>query len=184
MSKISSRKHFREIRDSIVNTSDLSDDIFFRLTDSDLYKSADAVLAYWSVASEVSTQKIIEKALSDSKRVALPKCIDSKGNMEFYYISSTSDLSEGMYGIKEPGAEIKADDFSESTVCLVPGLSFDKKGYRLGYGKGYYDRFLSSFSGISIGLCYDECLTEELEKDEFDKKVNYIITNTKIYDLK
>ena len=177
MSKISSRKHFREIRDSIVNTSDLSDDIFFRLTDSDLYKSADAVLAYWSVASEVSTQKIIEKALSDSKRVALPKCIDSKGNMEFYYISSASDLSEGMYGIKEPGAEIKADDFSESTVCLVPRLSFDKKGYRLGYGKGYYDRFLSSFEGICLGVCYSEFLLDNIPIELTDRLVDIVITD-------
>lgn len=184
MSKSDLRKHFIEIRSSVDNASERSDDIFSLLTGSELYKSADTVLAYWSVGSEVSTQRIIDMALSDKKRVALPRCIDRKGNMEFYYISSLSDLRDGMYGIKEPSDDEKADDFGENTVCLVPGLSFDKKGYRLGYGKGYYDRFLSDFGGISIGLSYDCCLCEDLPTDRFDKKVNYIITNTKIYDLK
>ncbi len=184
MNKSSLREHFRDIRNSIENATESSDDIFSLLVSSDLYKNADTVLAYWSVGSEVSTRRIIDRALEDKKKVALPKCTDKNGNMVFYYISSLSDLSEGMYGIKEPLTDVIADDFDESAVCIVPGLSFDKCGYRLGYGKGYYDRFLSRFCGISIGLCYDSCLSEELPTDGFDMKVNYIITNKKIYDLR
>lgn len=184
MNKSDLRKKYKKIRGSIEDISALSDDIFSFLINSDLYKNADTVLAYWSVDSEVITHKAIEKALSDKKRVALPKCTDKNGNMEFYYITSLSDLADGMYGIKEPAADIKADAFSSNSLCLVPGLSFDKDGYRLGYGKGYYDRFLSSFEGVSVGLCYDICIADALPKDTFDKKVNYIITNTKIYDLR
>lgn len=178
------RVKFRDIRNSIENISILSDNIFNTIVESEIYKSADVILAYWSTGSEVVTHKLIDKALTDKKRVALPKCTDKNGNMKFYYIDSVSELSEGMYGIKEPIAKLQADTFNEYSLCFVPGLSFDKKGYRLGYGKGYYDRFLSSFCGISIGLCYDTCLAECLPTGEFDEKVNYIITNTKIYDLR
>ncbi len=183
MSKSVLRKKYIDIRNSIENTADSSDDILNFIVGSDLYNNADTVLAYWSVGSEVMTHKIIDRALRDKKKVALPKCTDKNGNMRFYYVASLYDLADGMYGIKEPLTDAIADVFNENSVCLVPGLSFDKKGYRLGYGKGYYDRFLSDFAGISIGLCYDSCLSDELPKDEFDIKVNYIITNTKIYDL-
>ena len=149
---------------------------------SQQYKNADIIFAYWSVGSEVDTHKIIAEALSFGKKVALPKCTDSQGNMQFYYIDSLSDLTEGMYGIMEPEGNKTADDFTFSSLCLVPALSFDSDGYRLGYGKGYYDRFLSDFKGISIGLAYEECLCDALPKDEYDKKVNYIITNINQYD--
>lgn len=177
------RKKYRSLRNSIENTQELSDKIFLLISNSDIYKNADTVLVYWSVESEVDTHKLVLKALEDNKRVALPKCIDKCGTMKFYYVTSFSDLSEGMYGIKEPAVCFPVEDFSENTLCLVPGLSFDAYGYRLGYGKGYYDRFLSSFSGISAGLCYENCLIKSLPKDEFDKKVNYIVTNIKIYEL-
>ena len=178
------RKKFKEIRNSVSDVRELSRQICSFVIESDFYKNADAVFTYYSDGSEVDTLTIIEKALRDNKKVALPKCSDRNGNMRFYYISSPEDLSEGMYGIMEPSADFPADDFSSKSLCVVPGLSFDKDGYRLGYGKGYYDRFLSQFKGVSIGMCFDECLTSYLPRDEFDIKVDYIITNTKIYDLR
>lgn len=184
MNKKDLRIKYKIIRNSVGNASHQSEEMFSLLINSSMYKTAQTVFVYWSCGSEVDTHRIIDKALGDKKKVALPKCTDKNGNMEFYYISSLDDLSDGMYGIKEPNNNNNADVFSGNDLCLVPGISFDKYGYRLGYGKGYYDRFLSSFNGVSVGLCYDACLSETLPKDEFDKKVDYIITNTKIYDLR
>ena len=178
------RKKYKEIRSSIGDCQKLSDDIFRLFINSSFYDDADMIFTYWSTGSEVSTHNLISRALYDGKKVALPKCVDNQGNMKFYFISSPDDLSVGMYGIMEPTENFPADIFSENSVCVVPGLSFDNNGFRLGYGKGYYDRFLNSFSGIAVGFCYDECIAELLPRNEFDKKVDYIITNKKIYDLR
>ena len=178
------RAEFQRIRASVYDRNTKNEDITNFLIESDEYKYSDKVYAYWSVGSEVETQKIILKALDDNKMVALPKCIDKDGNMKFYYIASVSDLVDGMYGIKEPREIYPADDFTNKSLCIVPALSFAEDGYRLGYGKGYYDRFLSKFTGVSIGLCFSDCLCEKLPADSYDKKVNYIVTNEKIYDIR
>jgi 5-formyltetrahydrofolate cyclo-ligase len=180
--KKSLRSLYKSIRASVEDKESKNILIADSVLKSEVFKNADTVFAYWSAGSEVDTSKIIEKALSCGKNIALPKCTDSQGNMQFYYIDSLSDLTEGMYGIMEPEGNKAADDFTASSLCLVPALSFDSDGYRLGYGKGYYDRFLSDFKGISIGLAYEECLCDSLPRDEYDKKVNYIITNIKQYD--
>lgn len=182
--KKSLRIKYSSIRNSITDKAVLSSCICNRLIDSDIYKRADTVLLYWSVGSEVATLSLIDKALSDGKKLALPKCLDSDGNMLFYYVSSADALQDGMYGIKEPPTDKFADHFSDSSVCVVPGLCFSKDGYRLGYGKGYYDRFLGNFCGISVGICYDECLTDILPINGYDKKVNYIITDKTIHKIK
>ena len=182
--KKSLRIKYRAVRSSIIGRSTKNSKIAELILNSEAYKIADVIFAYWATGSEVDTYDIIDKAFSDNKKVALPKCIDDKGYMEFYYISAFSDLVDGMYGIKEPPVEFLADNFTEKSLCLVPALSFDKKGYRLGYGKGYYDRFLEKFTGVSMGLCFEECLCESLPVDRYDKKVDYIVTNEKIYDIR
>ena len=178
------RLKYKTIRSNVKDRA-LSDRLITEsVLKSELYKNADRLYIYWSVASEVHTHNIISRALADGKLVALPRCEDTAGNMQFYYIASLADLSEGMYGITEPTSTFRADDYTADSLCIVPALSFDTNGYRLGYGKGYYDRFLSRFKGISMGLCYDECLSEALPYDDYDRKVNYIVTNTKIYEIR
>ena len=181
--KKSLRTIYKNIRSSVIDRDTKNESISELVLESQQYRKADKIFAYWSLGSEVDTYPIIAKALADNKKVALPKCTDKDGNMEFYYIDSISDLLDGMYDIKEPPINCPADDFTDSSLCLVPALSFDEEGYRLGYGKGYYDRFLSRFTGISMGLCFGDCLCEKLPRDCYDKKVNYIVTNEKIYDL-
>ena len=178
------RKKYKVIRDLVADKKKLSDDISLLALGSEFYKNAETVLVYSSSASEADTTMIINKALADNKRVALPKCSDKNGNMKFYYIESLWDLAEGMYEISEPVTDKEASSFGENSLCFVPGLSFDREGFRLGYGKGYYDRFLMNFPGKTAGLCYEECLADFLPRDEFDIKVDFIITNTKIYDLR
>ncbi len=183
MNKTQLRKEFRALRARIDQRDILSERICDILFENDFYKNADIVFCYCSVSSEVSTDRIIIRSLEDKKRVALPKCIDSDGNMIFYYISSLSDLSVGMYGITEPTTDLVADASDNKALCLVPGLAFSLEGYRLGYGKGYYDRFLQNFGGVSIGLCFGECLVKTLPSDVFDRKVNYIITENNLYSI-
>ena len=178
------RKKYREIRSSVAEREKMSESICKLLLDSSFYENADIVFTYWATDSEADTRMIIHRAFEDGKLVAIPKCSDRNGNMKFYYIDSAEDVTVGMYGITEPSGDREATDFTDNSLCIVPALSYDSEGYRLGYGKGYYDRFLSSFSGITAGLCFEECLTERLPRNEFDKKVDYIITNIKIYDLR
>lgn len=183
MNKSELRKKYAAVRASVKDRNELSSKIADFVINSEFYKKADKVFCYCATGCEVGTEEIIRNALSDKKKVALPKCTDKYGNMTFYYISSFDDLIEGMYGIPEPDTGFKADTSDSGSVCIVPGLAFDLKGYRLGYGKGYYDRFLETFDGVSVGVCFEACLTEAVPADKFDMKVNYIITDKTIYKV-
>ena len=69
---------------------------------------------------------------------------------------------------------------TENTICIVPAFMFDKNGYRLGYGKGYYDRYLSRYKGLTIGICYDENITDELFHGKFDRAVDLVLSEKRI----
>lgn len=175
------RCFYREKRKNIVN-KDLKDkQICDRFLNSNLYFCSETILCYAALKDEINTDSIIEKALKDGKSVAVPLCTDQNGNMEFYYINSLSELCEGAFGIREPDPDksIKVDDYS-GCLCLVPALTFDKKGYRLGYGKGYYDRFIKKFIIFSAGLCYNELLSDALPAEKHDEAVDFIVTENEI----
>ena len=178
------RAEYKALRNSVKNIEAKNESIYELLINSDFYYDAETVLLYWSIDSEVATHKMIVKVLSDGKRLALPKCVDSKGNMLFYFVRSYDDIVDGMYGIKEPVENELYTTSDTPALCLVPGLCYTLDGYRLGYGKGYYDRFLDKFRGVSVGLCYDECLADSLPIDEYDRKVDFIITDKRIYNIK
>ena len=177
------RTELRKKRALLENKELMSGEIAVRFLESELYKNSGTVLLYFSVGSEVSTGEIFKKALSDGKKVAFPVCENGEGAMSFYFVRSEEELEEGMYSIPSPKKECEKFISEKNALCIVPGLSFDKKGYRLGYGKGYYDRFLSSFEGLSVGLCYESMLCEELPTDDFDKNVDCLITDKKIYNF-
>ena len=141
-------------------------------------KSCKQLLVYVSKEIEVDTLKLIEAALRDGKRVAVPRCITQDTQMEFYYIRSMQDLEKGTFGVWEPipAKCEKVEDFRHA-LCIVPGLSFDAQGYRLGYGKGYYDRFLNGFDGVTAGICYSMCVKWELPHGYFDKPVDLLVTD-------
>ena len=97
--------------------------------------------------------------------------------MEFFFINSLDELQPGAFGVLEPDPSIheKLADLS-SGLCLVPAFSYDWQGYRLGYGKGYYDRFLSRFGGDIIGICYSDCVQRSLPHGRFDRPVDLLVT--------
>ncbi len=144
------------------------------------YKNAKSVFVYVSFGSEVETQSLIEAILKDKKRVAVPLCDTKTHTMQAVEITDISHLKNGAYGILEPdvNAGILAPD--EIDLIIVPAISFDRCGMRLGYGAGYYDRFLADFKGISIGLCFSQCISKSLPVCEFDKPVNKIITGREL----
>lgn len=141
------------------------------------YRQCTQLLVYVSTPIEVDTFAIIEQALADGKRVAVPRCIPETRNMDFYVIQSLDELSPGSFGVLEPqpNPENLLTDLSHG-LCIVPAFSYDFMGYRLGYGKGYYDRFLARFSGSMIGICYSGCVRHKLPHGRFDRPVELIVT--------
>ena len=137
------------------------------------FKKASMVFCYVSAGSEVKTLSLIAQMLK-TKRVAVPYCTDKEGNMIAVEIKSLDELKEGLFGISEP---INPIEFSKKEIdfVIVPGIAFDKDGYRLGYGKGYYDRFLSDINPYKLGVCKKELYIEKLPHDEFDIKMNKVL---------
>lgn len=155
--------------------------VFENLMKCRKFLEADTVLVYMSTEIEVGTDAIIDYCLENEIRVALPRCFGG-GVMKFYYYDGKSQLEKSKFGIYEPYeiAENEVMDF-ENTVCIVPALSFDSEGYRLGYGGGFYDRFLAKYEDIiSVGICYEMNISEKLVRNDFDRKVNYVVTENKL----
>lgn len=147
-------------------------------------READVVLTYVSTSIEVKTLDFISALLEQGKKVAVPKCLNDKGDMDFFLINSLEDLEDGFFGVREPNPETTEKVLTtEKTVCVVPAFLFDEKGYRLGYGKGYYDRFLSKFSGKTVGICYEENIRDSLMHGKYDRPVTLIVTEKRIVDL-
>lgn len=142
------------------------------------YAGAQIIYTYVSKPLEVDTAGIIRSAIAAGKRIAVPRCLPETLGMEFYEISSLADLEPGCYGVPEPvpGRCPPARE-TDGAVCLVPGLSFDAQGYRLGYGKGYYDRFLAGFPGVTVGLCYSGCTRWKLPHGYYDRPVDILVTD-------
>lgn len=178
------RNEYKKKRAEISDKELKSSEICNILLNSDTYKNAKIILCYSSLKGEVDTGAVIKQSLEDGKILALPRCIDKEGLMDYYIVGSLENLTKGMFGISEPDDCCKLLDNYSDSVCIVPALSFDKNGYRLGYGKGYYDRFLEKYNGISIGLCYNDLISEKLPINKFDKKVNAVITENKMFFCK
>lgn len=143
---------------------------------------AQTVLCYLAAGNEAETRGIIEACLRAGKCVALPRCYEDS-RMEFLPVSHLSEASEqSAFGIQEPphGAPI---DPQNGGLCLVPALAFDQRGYRLGYGMGFYDRYLKRFSGVAAGLCFEESLRDTLPTNQNDRPVHLIVTERRIIHL-
>ncbi len=140
-----------------------------------LIDAADSVLTYVSTDIEVDTYRLLEYCFSTGKRVAVPVSGDTE--LSFYEIRSFSDLAEGRFSIQEP---IHRDtEFIGGTecLCIVPALCADGSGLRLGYGRGYYDRYLSSFAGKSVILCYSG-FRMDVPSEPHDVKADMTIFDT------
>lgn len=177
--KLALREHYKQLRRDMPPAEKQAADgeIAARVAQLWQYEDNDTVLTYVSTAIEVDTRRIIEQAWQNGKRVAVPRCVPETREMEFYYITAWEQLESGTFGVLEPvpGRCEQMTDFRQG-LCLVPALSYDWKGFRLGYGKGYYDRFLSRFKGNRIGVCYAACVQRSLPHGYHDKPVELLVT--------
>ncbi|MDR1410323.1 MAG: 5-formyltetrahydrofolate cyclo-ligase [Oscillospiraceae bacterium] len=155
--------------------------IFRRVSALWSYRETKTLFTYVSGALEVDTLAIIRRAWAEGKQVAAPRCVPGTRDMVFWLISSDSDLESGAFGVLEPKTHCKAAEVSPKTLCLVPGLAFDSTGARLGFGKGYYDRFLARFPGNLVGLCYEGCMRPRVPCGRFDQRVPVVITEKRVW---
>ena len=160
----------------------LDDRITQKLLATSEYAEATTVLTYVSVSSEVSTRMFIECALRDGKTVAVPRCLPGHC-LEFVAIASLKQLVAAPFNLLEPSRELPAliEDQTSNAICIVPALLVDTKGYRLGYGAGFYDRFLSTYPGKKICLAYQQNLSRTtLPHTAFDVAVDMVITESDV----
>lgn len=173
------RKKYKQIRTEMTvserRTADLQ--VFKNTVSVDAYKNAKEILAYVSSEIEVDTRLLIRHSWGMGKKVLVPRCIPDSNDMEFYEIKSFDELEKGAFGIFEPKKSCLKAGKPEKPCCIVPALSYDKRGYRLGFGKGFYDKFLSDFEGVKLGLCYERCMCRQLPNDEFDISVDIVVTD-------
>ncbi len=145
-------------------------ELFFQ---SPLYRSASAIYGYLPYNQEVRTVPMLEQALRDGKRVAVPKCYGDE--MRFIWMEDLSKVEKGYAGIPEPLADGPVAEDATALV-LMPGLAFDPQGHRIGYGGGFYDKFLAQEpSHPTLALCYDFQMLEKLETEEFDIPVDQVL---------
>lgn len=155
-----------------------------RIVDLDSFSRADAVYAYLSVGDEVDTHELCRRAVREGKVLAVPRCMKGSRVMEWRRVASPGDVVKSAFGVWEPRAEgtEPVDRFgTERSIALVPGFVFDRKGYRLGYGGGFYDAFLGDFKGTSIGLARSVQTMDELPfLEPHDVPVDMVATEHRV----
>ena len=137
-------------------------------------QAADTVMVFCGVGREPDTDELIRTLLEQGQRVALPVCLPQR-KMEARIITDESQLAPNRYGIPEPDGMGPLAEPEEIGAVLVPNIMCDRKGFRLGYGGGYYDRWLAGYGGFTAAVCPMERLTDELPHDEFDVPVQMVI---------
>lgn len=151
--------------------------IYERLISMEQYRRAKAVVLYVSKELEVDTRRLMEKAWEDGKIVAAPRCVKNTRLMNMHIIRSVDDLQTGAYGLLEPDESLPIFKESANAICIVPAFCNDYRGYRVGYGGGYYDRYLSNFKGSKIGVNYSECVRPRLLGGRYDVPIDVLVTD-------
>ncbi len=175
MDKQALRRQIRErkramTQQEIVSTSQKLGELFAA---SELYRQAKTIYGYLPYNQEVRTVPMLQRALDEGKRVAVPKCYGDE--MKFIYLDDLSQVESGYCGIPEPIAdEPVADD--PAALVLMPGLAFTEKGDRMGYGGGFYDKFLAAEPNHpTLALCYSFQMVEHIPTEEFDIPVDCVL---------
>ncbi len=160
------------------------------LLNTSLYESAAFILTYVSYGTEVDTRAFIRQALRDGKKVYVPKILSNR-KMDFFLCEDLGSLSAGKMGIPEPDPDPEtlfpytthiSLDSAENCMILVPGLAFDSKLGRIGYGGGYYDQYLSHFcKKMSIGMAFNEQIIDEVPMGQEDIPMDLVVTPDRAY---
>lgn len=179
------RQKYRALRDSfgedfIKQASALACQ---KLINSPEFLNADTILLYYPTKNEISPLPIFDVCLKMGKTVAFPVCQKESTTLLFRKISALDELFLSSFGILEPTSDCEQITPNEKTLCIVPALLFSQNGHRLGYGKGYYDRFLKNFKGTSAGLSYSSLVLKSLPYDEHDIPLNMIVTESEVLKI-
>lgn len=182
--------HKKRLRENIKSSAQLTEDqkkqssliLTNKITSLPLFKECSTLLAFVSTKGEIEIEAIVNLALKENKEVGLP--VVKEKMIDFYKIDLhwKDNLVEGKWGLKEVKKELykKFDDYKEPLLILVPALAFSYSKVRLGRGKGFYDRFLSTLKVdfTTVGVCYDYQVLATLPAEKHDIKVDYVVTPT------
>lgn len=153
-----------------------AEQICAHILQSSVYAEASCVLLYAATEGEIDLSAVAKDAWEQGKTVAYPRCLDKAGHMAFFIVDTPTRLTEGSFGIPEPSEDCLPWQPTADALCIVPALAADAFGNRLGYGKGYYDRFLAEFRGVSACAVYAFGMAQSLPVEEHDLPVAYIVT--------
>lgn len=169
------RETLKQRREAILAREEKSREICRLFLSSSLYQNAETIMVYKEIKSEVQTGNLIETMLQDKKRVFLPVTVGDF--IEICEILPQDRFVKGNFNVPEPAVR-RPFPLKGLDVIIVPALAYDRRFYRMGYGKGYYDRFLAQKEKktMTVGFCYDSLLADELPTDVFDRKVDAVIT--------
>ena len=188
------RKHKTEIREYYLEKRRTLDDtaraqnnekICKNMIASATFRYADVLLMYYPKPDEIDIRPIAEAAWAAGKKVAFPRCNSADHTMIFHFVDSFDGLNPGSYNIMEPSENAPVFDPADAetcnVACVVPAVVFDKKGFRIGYGGGYYDRYLAGFRGTKLGLVYRDFIVNSVPHGRFDLTVDVMITERGLY---
>ncbi len=156
-----------------------SEKIYNRIKQLEIFRKAKKIACYYPIGSEVLTQDIMQELLGNGKEVCLPKVVEN--NLSFRKIEGLKDLEKGSYGIMEPKENCAVLEGIE--IVLVPTVGITKNGVRLGYGYGYYDRFLASSNAKTISLTYSKQVVKSIPFSEKDVKIDWVVTEEKVIEV-
>lgn len=172
MNKNELREFYKIVRKNIQNKEEQNSIILNKVIMNKEVLKCSTLLIYVSFNDEVDTINIIKYFLG-KKKIAVPRI--ENNIMNFYYINSLNDLRKGYFNILEPTTNLKVETFT-NTTCIVPAICYDSNNYRVGYGKGFYDKFLSNKNIYTIGISYKETLINKIPIDKYDINLNEVIS--------
>lgn len=179
MDKKELRKVAKERLSNIDNKTrkKISNQLIRQLVSSDLWKQAGTIGVTVSSGFEWDTEPIIEQGWKEGKTIVVPKCTPRNRQLDFYHLENFDQLEDSFYNLREPNPDVTTKvDKQAIDVLIVPGLLYDKRGYRIGFGGGYYDRFLADFPNKTVSVFYSEQLLDEVPNELYDLPVQALLT--------
>lgn len=147
------------------------------------YRYADTLLGYAPIGCEIDVWPLLDRALAEGRRVALPRT-HGEGVMTFHYVGSLGEVTAtGAFGIREPREDAPLYTGEGTALLLVPGMVFDRDGFRIGYGGGYYDRFLRDRRIATLGIVYRDFILPRLPRGRYDRAVGALATDRGILPI-
>ena len=179
------RSILRETRDSLAESfaKASSSRIQAAFLNSDLYRTSQGIVLYAALTNEVHTDRIFSDALASGRDVFYPRLDRRRDSLVICRVESPSDLEPGSYGIREPNTPSIEIGLLPQSVVIIPGVTFTMRGERIGRGGGHYDRLLAELPqhAITVGLAYSFQLLDQIPQAGWDRRLNFVVTETAIY---